>query len=107
MITTDNFEHSYQTAEGAIEPWQFILDTGYNYSHAGENLARDFLSAQSLVKAWMDSPEHRANLLSHHYGKPGTAAPPAPSFGRPQPSIVVHFLAVEPPAGAALASSPS
>ncbi len=107
MITTDNFEHSYQTAEGAIEPWQFILDTGYNYSHAGENLARDFLSAQSLVKAWMDSPEHRANLLSHDYRETGIAVLTGPYFGRPQTSIVVQFLAVEAPAGAALASSPS
>lgn len=39
---------------------QFV---GYRYGWLGENIASGFSDAQSVVKAWMDSPEHRANIL--------------------------------------------
>ena len=39
---------------------QFV---GYRYGWLGENIASGFTDAQSLVNAWMNSPEHRANII--------------------------------------------
>ena len=36
---------------------------GYNFSFAGENLAVYFSDSNDVNTAWMNSPEHRANLL--------------------------------------------
>ena len=41
-----------------------IQCVGYNYSWVAENLAADATNSISVVIMWMDSPEHRANLLS-------------------------------------------
>lgn len=38
----------------------------------GENLARGYTTARSVVKAWLASPEHRANILGR-WGSVGTA----------------------------------
>lgn len=44
--------------------WPKIASLGYApYSMLGENLAIEFYSTDSLVRAWMDSPTHRANVL--------------------------------------------
>ena len=37
---------------------------GYNYSSIRENIAYGYPSAQAVVEAWMNSPGHRANILS-------------------------------------------
>ncbi len=55
------------------QPWSFITDSGYQYRHAGENLARDFSETTAIVKAWMDSPTHRENLLNSRYQDIGIA----------------------------------
>ena len=36
-------------------PWDFIIDSGIEYTYAGENLAEGFNSASSLNSAWMTS----------------------------------------------------
>lgn len=41
---------------------------------AGENVAYHYDSGQAVVDAWMQSPEHRANLLSRHFRRMGIAA---------------------------------
>lgn len=48
-------------------PWTFILNAGYDYAYAGENLARDFVDNAKLVESWMNSPEHKANIMSPYY----------------------------------------
>ena len=48
-------------------PWSFILSSGYRYSFAGENLAKDFMFSNDVVQAWMNSPTHRENLLRNDY----------------------------------------
>jgi uncharacterized protein YkwD len=48
-------------------PWQFILSAGYEYDSAGENLAINFITAESEEKAWMNSPTHAANILNPHF----------------------------------------
>ncbi len=71
----DMFAKNYwaHNAPDGTEPWSFILTAGYSYLHAGENLARDFRDPQSVVVAWMNSPSHKANLLSPKYQEIGIA----------------------------------
>lgn len=93
MVNTGNFEHSYRTDSGLIEPWQFILAEGYNYSFAGENLARDFEDPDILTKAWMDSPGHKANILSADYQEVGVSVLSGPFIEEKHTNLVVVFFA--------------
>lgn len=54
-------------------PWDFILGSGYKFSYAGENLAKNFYSSSDVVSAWMKSPTHRDNLLNTKYQDIGIA----------------------------------
>jgi len=54
-----------------IEPWDWIESVGYNYDHAGENLAINFSDSEDVVNAWMDSPGHRANILNKNFTEIG------------------------------------
>lgn len=71
----DMFAKGYwaHNAPDGTEPWSFILNAGYSYLHAGENLARDFNSPEAVVTAWMNSPSHKANLISPKYQDIGVA----------------------------------
>ncbi len=45
--------------------WGKIAAAGYTpYLQLGENLAIEFFSTESLMSAWMNSPTHRANILT-------------------------------------------
>lgn len=61
------------TSPSGKEPWDFIKAAGYSYKVAGENLARDFDTAQPVLDAWMNSPTHRANILNPRYSEIGIA----------------------------------
>jgi hypothetical protein len=69
------FEKNFwaHTSPDGVEPWVFILDQGYDYSYAGENLARNFYYSNEVVDAWMKSPTHKENLLSSNYDEVGFA----------------------------------
>lgn len=54
-------------------PWNFILNSGYKYEYAGENLAKNFLFSDAVMQAWMDSPTHRDNILRSEYTEVGFA----------------------------------
>ncbi|OIP82176.1 hypothetical protein AUK04_05105 [Candidatus Roizmanbacteria bacterium CG2_30_33_16] len=71
----DMFAKNYWAHYGpnGIAPWNFIMDSGYQYEYAGENLAKNFLFSQGVVDAWMDSPTHRANVLRKEYSDVGFA----------------------------------
>lgn len=60
-------------APDGTTPWDFILSQQYDYSYAGENLAKNFNSSKGVVDAWFDSPSHRDNLLSPNYDEIGFA----------------------------------
>jgi hypothetical protein len=55
------------------QPWDFILSQGYDYTYAGENLAKNFSNSKEVVDAWYESPSHRENLLSSNYDDIGFA----------------------------------
>jgi hypothetical protein len=54
-----------------ISPWYWFEEVGYVYAHAGENLAVHFSDSGEVVKAWMDSPSHRANIVNANYREIG------------------------------------
>jgi hypothetical protein len=59
------------TSPDGTEPWYFVLNQGYDYSFAGENLARNFNSSSEVVNAWINSSSHRENLISDNYDEIG------------------------------------
>lgn len=51
----------------------WIKEAGYKYSYVGENLAIDFVESESVIKAWLDSPLHKKNLLNSRFEEIGIA----------------------------------
>lgn len=70
MFQNDYWAHF---APDGTSPWDFIRGEGYDYSFAGENLAKGFTTSYEAVKAWMKSPTHRDNILSDKYSEVGFA----------------------------------
>ncbi len=60
-------------APDGTQPWFFFKQAGYNYSIAGENLARDFGNTPDMVNAWMQSPTHKENIMNPRYHETGVA----------------------------------
>lgn len=54
-------------------PWDFIIGSGYRYTLAGENLAKNFQTSSGVVDAWMASPTHKANIVKSGYKDVGFA----------------------------------
>lgn len=71
----DMFKKGYwaHVSPSGTEPWDFILAQSYDYSYAGENLAKNFNSSKEVVDAWYNSPSHRENLLNKNYTEMGFA----------------------------------
>lgn len=67
MLERNYFEHYFN----GLTPWDWIARENYNYLYAGENLAMDFDTSEGMVKAWMDSPTHRANILNPDFNETG------------------------------------
>ena len=40
---------------------------GITYKSAGENIAKGYKTPDAVVKGWMNSPGHRANILSSSF----------------------------------------
>lgn len=68
MATRKYFSHT--TPDGKT-PWTFFEAAGYAYQSAGENLAVHFADVEPLQDAWMNSPGHRANIMSPKYSEMG------------------------------------
>lgn len=71
----DMFQNQYwaHTSPGGVAPWQWIKQSGYAYDYAGENLAKGFHTSQGVITAWLDSPEHRENMLDDRFREVGFA----------------------------------
>ncbi|MEY2664998.1 MAG: hypothetical protein RLZZ480_103 [Candidatus Parcubacteria bacterium] len=68
MAKNEYFAHY---APDGTSPWYWFDAAGYKYAHAGENLAIHFTDSDEVVEAWMDSPTHRANIVSGKYTEIG------------------------------------
>lgn len=71
----DMFAKNYWAHNNPVgaSPWEFITQSGYTYTVAGENLAKNFSDSRGVVDAWMDSPTHRDNILKASYHDVGFA----------------------------------
>lgn len=78
-------------APDGTTPWQFIRAAGYDYSYAGENLARGFTTSVDAMNAWMNSPTHRANILSPLYKDVGFSVQEGKLQGEDTVLIVQEF----------------
>ena len=70
MYQRDYFMHT--TPEGK-KFYEWIEDTGYDYSIVGENLAVNFSKNESIVNLWMQSTKHKKNILNSEYAETGIA----------------------------------
>lgn len=70
MISNNYFSH--YSPQGT-SPWHWFQVAGYNYQHAGENLAIGFWDAHDTHQAWYDSATHRANMLDPRFRDVGIA----------------------------------
>ena len=89
----DMFADNYwaHTAPDGTTPWDFLKSVGYKYSVAGENLARDFYDTESLLKAWMNSPTHKANIIHSKYQEIGIGVVNGTLGGIKTTLVVQHF----------------
>ncbi len=61
MARNDYFSHDTQTG---TSPFQRMTAAGYPFATAGENIAAGQRTPATVMTAWMNSPEHRANIVN-------------------------------------------
>lgn len=69
MASRDFFAHC--DLDTGDSPWARMIAAGYNYNWAGENIAAGRSTPASVMTGWMDSPGHKANILSTNYREIG------------------------------------
>lgn len=89
----DMFKKQYwaHTAPDGTTPWQWFGEAGYNYSYAGENLAKNFTTTSAIVAAWMASAHHRENILNKNYTDVGFAVMDGKLDDKPTTLIVALY----------------
>ena len=88
MLDQNYFAH---TSPQGITPWYWLKQAGYDYRYAGENLAIDFIDAEGLHKALLNSPTHRANILNTKYEEIGIIVITGNFNGKKTTIAVQHF----------------
>jgi hypothetical protein len=79
------------TSPQGLTPWYWFQQVGYNFDYAGENLAVNFSDSEDVTTAWMNSPEHRANILSTDFTQIGIATAQGVYEGEPTTFVVEEF----------------
>ena len=89
MFKNQYFAHYSPSGEGVAD---LAKKVNYEFLLIGENLAMgNFASDEDLVEAWMNSPEHRANILNPHYQEIGVAVKKGIFEGKTVWLAVQHF----------------
>lgn len=68
MSVTGGFKHNSQDGR---TPFQRLTAVGYDYLVAGENIAAGQPTPAAVMRAWLDSPEHKANILDCRFSQIG------------------------------------
>ncbi len=68
FITKNYFSHESPTYGS---PFNMLSSLGITYTAAAENIASGQRSAEEVMRYWMNSPGHRANILSATYNQIG------------------------------------
>lgn len=77
MLKNGYFDHDSPTYGS---PFDMMDKFGIQYWAAGENIAMGYDTPASVVKGWMNSPGHRANILSDKYTHIGVGYEPNGSY---------------------------
>lgn len=89
MLESDCWDHY---CPPGTSPWSFILNSGYEYVYAGENLGEGFSNNSTLMNAWMNSPTHRANIMNGNFTEIGIGFAYGSYQGNANNTVVVvHF----------------
>jgi len=64
MVINSFFSHKSPTFGS---PFQMMKTFGITYQHAGENIASGYKCPEEVMRGWMISPGHRANILKPEY----------------------------------------
>jgi|SRR5699024_1538370 len=72
----DMAQHNYFSHNSPTygDPFNMISSFGIKYSTAGENIAKGYATASSVVRGWMNSSGHRANILNSSFKTIGVGA---------------------------------
>ncbi len=108
MATRNYWSHN--TPEGN-PPWVFITNAGYQYKSAGENLAYGFITSEDTVAGWMNSPEHKANMLNKNFVDVGFGFANSSNYQNSGPETIVVAMYAQPlvatPAAVVNSSAPT
>jgi hypothetical protein len=89
MFLQQYFAHNSPSAEGVAD---LAEKANYQFIAIGENLALgNFENNEALVRAWMDSPGHRANILNNRYQEIGVMVLKGTFEGKSTWLAVQHF----------------
>ena len=84
MVSKDYWAH---TSPEGIKPWYWLEKNNYQYVTAGENLARGYDNVEDAIQAWLDSPEHRENMLNERFNQAGFAV----AYDKERPLVVAFY----------------
>ena len=91
IVNNNYWSHVSKSGKTA---WDFIGESGYRYSVAAENLAYGFNSSNEVITGWMNSQEHKNNLLGKNYKEVGFGIATSQNFmGKGYETIVVALYA--------------
>jgi hypothetical protein len=93
MATRNYWSHN--TPDGRT-PWTFITAAGYQFAAAGENLAYGFNSSDDIMNGWMNSTEHRTNILNKVFTQVGFGIANAPNYRGQGPETIIVAMYAEP-----------
>ncbi len=68
MALSDFFSH---TGSNGTRVSDRTKSAGYQSSYVGENIAAGYITAEEVVRGWMNSPSHRENILNPNYKEVG------------------------------------
>lgn len=72
ILNNQDFNH-YASGSGDIKARKAVEVVGYRYSEVGENLARGYDDPNLVIEGWLNSPEHKQNMLKSNYREIGVA----------------------------------
>ena len=69
ILAAQTFQHNF--SDKKFSSW--IKESGYQYNYVGENLAINFITNEGVIRAWLNSPTHKNNLLNKNFSDIGVA----------------------------------
>lgn len=88
LIQHNYFSHNSPAGKQFSE---WIIESGYKFQIVGENLAIGYTNNKDVMKAWMDSPSHKENILNEKYNEIGLVVMQGEIDGELQMLVVQIF----------------